>query len=529
MQPGAATVPAARTRAGWSRLWTPSVTDFFFGAFLVWSFAAGAGWEALLTDGDTGFHIRTGDFIRQTGSVPAVDIFSFSKEGAPWFAWEWLSALAFSAVHGAAHLKGVVFFSGVVLTLAAALVFRYALWRGSQFFPAFLLTVAAGGAAWVHFLARPHIFTFLLLPVALWLLERDRRVNSAAIWWLIPLTVVWTNLHGGFLAVVACGGIYALGVLLEGAWKTGSLFGGLAQARRFGLVTAGCAAASLVNPYGWNLHLHLTQFFATGAWWQKVIQEFEPPRVGDPRFRHFEILLILSLGWIALYLRRKRVVEPLLILFWAHQALSSVRHVSLFGWVVAPLLAEEVTALWREWSRSRPARSAAAILGQLDADFSRKPMGLSAWPLALLVFLWWSPWQAWPKDFPAAKYPLALISRYESALAPADGPAPRILASDDYGDYLIYRFHPRLKVFIDGRGDFYGPEFQREAARLLAGKHPWRETLERYDFDWALLSVNWSLAETLKLLPGWRLVADDGRTLLFQRRKTLMKLGGSVE
>ena len=44
----------------------------------------------MLGDGDTGWHIRTGEWILAHGQVPRQDMFSFTKPGEPWFAWEWL-------------------------------------------------------------------------------------------------------------------------------------------------------------------------------------------------------------------------------------------------------------------------------------------------------------------------------------------------------------------------------------------------------------------------------------------------------
>src|SRR5579864_9201538 len=57
----------------------------------------GVGW--LLTDSDTGWHIRTGEWILQNGRVPATDFFSFTKVGQSWCAWEWLSDVLMASVH----------------------------------------------------------------------------------------------------------------------------------------------------------------------------------------------------------------------------------------------------------------------------------------------------------------------------------------------------------------------------------------------------------------------------------------------
>src|SRR5437868_11836180 len=67
----------------------PSLTDFVFllPSFLLFCLLSGT--SVLLGDGDTGWHIRTGEWILQHRMVPQVDLFSFTKAHQPWFAWEW--------------------------------------------------------------------------------------------------------------------------------------------------------------------------------------------------------------------------------------------------------------------------------------------------------------------------------------------------------------------------------------------------------------------------------------------------------
>jgi hypothetical protein len=145
-------------RAG--ALLVPSLSDCLFLALLIWVFALGSGWSSLLADGDTGWHIRTGEYIMDTRSVPSHDLFSFSKPNAAWFAWEWLADVIFAALNRAWGLKGVVVFAAVTLCAAATLLFRHMFWRGANVLAALIATLLATAASTVHYLARPHIFGF---------------------------------------------------------------------------------------------------------------------------------------------------------------------------------------------------------------------------------------------------------------------------------------------------------------------------------------------------------------------------------
>src|SRR5258706_5500478 len=169
MQVLTTTPVSSRPTNRWTGFLAPSMTDFFFGALLLWLVLGGGG-KSLLGDGDTGWHIRTGDYILQHHAVPRVDIFTFTRPNAPWFAWEWLSDVLFSQVHQAWGVKGISLLAGVVLCAMATVLFCHMLWSGGNLFLALGAALLANGASSVHFLARPHVFTFLLLAISLWFL-----------------------------------------------------------------------------------------------------------------------------------------------------------------------------------------------------------------------------------------------------------------------------------------------------------------------------------------------------------------------
>ncbi len=98
-----------------ARYFLPSLGGtLFLAIFLTLSFNSGL---PLLADGDTGFHIRVGDFILDTLSVPKHDIFSFLTPPLPWIAHEWLSEVAMALLHRAFGLTGVVLFFIFLISL----------------------------------------------------------------------------------------------------------------------------------------------------------------------------------------------------------------------------------------------------------------------------------------------------------------------------------------------------------------------------------------------------------------------------
>ena len=144
----------------------------------------------MLADADVGWHIRTGEYILNHHQVPHHDLYSFSKPGAPWYAWEWLSDVIDALLFRWAGLKGVVLAAGVVIALYATTLMRRIVDAGAHLFVALLVTLLSVGSASMHFLARPHVFTLLLLSLSMALIEADRRgANPARLWWLVPITL----------------------------------------------------------------------------------------------------------------------------------------------------------------------------------------------------------------------------------------------------------------------------------------------------------------------------------------------------
>src|ERR1700748_3223752 len=147
---------AARTQFAVKLL--PSLTDFAFLMPLAFLFGRMNGVKTLLSDCDTGWHIRTGEWILANHQAPMSDIFSFSKPGAPWFAWEWLSDIVFARLSAWGGLQAVVLFS--ILLISATFTGVYLLARRkSNPVVAILVTMLAGAASSIHWLARPHLFT----------------------------------------------------------------------------------------------------------------------------------------------------------------------------------------------------------------------------------------------------------------------------------------------------------------------------------------------------------------------------------
>ena len=496
----------------WSRWFAPTLVDVFFIALVLWLFnATPVGWGSLLSDGDTGWHIRTGEWVLEHGTVPQQDLFSYSKPGESWFAWEWLCDVVFAGIHRAWGVKGLVYFSGILIVASIVILLRWMAWRGSLFLIAMPLALMCVGVSSIHYLARPHIFTLLFLPVAMWLVDADRRSPSARVWWLIPLTALWTNLHGGFMAWIACVGLLFGGYVIEAAlaWWNEEAAIDVPSLQRYGLLLAGCVGATLVNPYGYHLHEHIAKYLQSD-FIHEVVQEFQSPSFRSETMLQLEVLLFLGLIAVGLSLaggtRKVDWVAVLWLAFWAHQCLHAVRHATVYVLVATPLIAAVLSERAQSFTANLPRKSIARILVSLAEDVAARFRGMTVWPVAFLVVYGFltAPLVKWPADFPNEKFPLRLMHQHKALLE-----SRRVLTSDQWGDYLIYQSYPRQRVFVDGRSDFYGEGVGREYLKLMTGQEGWEKVASKYRFEVALVPGDWALVPQLKRSADWKLVDED--------------------
>jgi hypothetical protein len=119
--------------------------------------------------------------------------------------------------------------------------------------------------------------------------------------------------------------------------------------------------------------------------------------------------------------------------------------------------------------------------------------------------------------------PKAFRSEYDPKSYPAGAievlrrdPSARVFTHDEWGDYLIWRLYPAGKVFVDGRSDFYGDDFENKYIDVLNVKHDWQQILDGFGVDTILLPPSAPLSGVLKENSRWRVVYDDGVALIFR-------------
>jgi hypothetical protein len=498
----------------------PSLTDVAFLMPIVFLFTRLDGMRTLLFDGDTGWHIRTGEWILANGRVPDQDIFSFTRAGQPWFAWEWLWDICFAWMHRHGGLAAVGLASMLVICLTFALLYRLVNRACGNPLVAIGLALVAACGATLHWLSRPHLFTMLFTVLLLGVLARVREGRTRLLWSLPALTVLWTNLHGGWV----------VGVLILAAFSAGEAARALVAAggeerreawrasMRYLATAAGCLAASLVNPYFYHLHVHIWEY-VRNPYAMKYISEFQAANFQNANAIYFEAMLALGAGAAIWHGLHRRFTEVFLLAGWAHLGLIAARNIPLFMIVAAPLVAPAVVAWLAALSEAPVAawiKKAAGLVpaaGEEIASIDRlwRVHAVSAAAFAVIVLIVTSPvaTEKFKPDYDPKWFPMGAMAALDAS--------DRVFTRDQWGDYLIYRLWPSgAKVFVDGRSDFYGEKFGQDYIDVLSVKYDWEQTLARYGVDTILLPTDASLASALKESSHWRVVYDDGMAIVFR-------------
>ena len=311
-----------------------------------------------LNDADFWWHLKTGEYILNTHTIPKTDFFSFTNYGRAWVAHEWLSEAIFYAVYSRFGFNVLI----VVFAVLAALAFWIAFKR-SDSHPLIGGTAALIGVWSVipGIGVRPRVFTLLLSSVFLALLARHvRRGVGREVWWLVPLMVLWVNLHGGFLIGLVLIVITIVGVPLD-AWARGERFKTVwPQFKILSLVLICCSLGLLLNPHGIWIYKFPFEIFLSPVQ-QQTVNDWFSPDFHKPEAVPLFLIIFLTIAALALSRKRVRISELLLFLSTLYMTLKSQRHVAILALVAVPLMASYLQNWITEWSNGK-------MFGSIEPD-----------------------------------------------------------------------------------------------------------------------------------------------------------------
>ena len=151
----------------------------------------------VITDTDLGWHIRVGEYILKTLSVPKTDLFSFSQPDYPYVYHSWATELIIFASYKWLGLWGITLLYASIITLSVFYLYRTSVLINGKINYLLFLWVAPLAFAFAG--GRTRAMGFLLLSILYLLFVKFQLKNSRAIWLAPLIFFLWANLHGSFI------------------------------------------------------------------------------------------------------------------------------------------------------------------------------------------------------------------------------------------------------------------------------------------------------------------------------------------
>ena len=509
----------------WLRWIFPSVGDLVF-VLLLAGLTLGTAAQLLLRDAGIGWHIRAGQLILAMRSVPHTDPFSSTMQGKTWYAWEWLFDALVAFFHHFAGLNGIVFVSALLIACTFALVLRRMLARGANPLLSILVLLLALAASSVHLFARPHIVSWLLTVVWFGVLERfEDDGKTVNLLWLPLITLLWVNVHGGFLVGFVLLAIYFASSFLKWIAALKDDDGALAQ-RVQALSLAGTLsfAASFANPYGYRLHIHIYRYL-TDRFLMDHIDEFLSPNFHGLGQKCFAGMVLLAVVAAAMARRKIGLSHLLVMLFAIYAGLFAARNIPVSSILLALIAAPLVSDWLRGTTGDREVALGARWLAARIDSFGLRMAALDSrlrghvWPAVAIVMGLWvcghggrvGPAHWMDARFDPTRFPVGAVDFLERS-----GAHEEVFCPDRWGGYLIYRLYPQVRVAVDDRHDLYGAEFLKYYLKIVHGEPGWENVLDGLHAGLVLVPAQSTLDSALEGTRWWDVAYRDEVAVVFR-------------
>lgn len=466
----------------------------------------------VVIDTDYVWHLRAGENILETKSIPMSDLFSFSASNYPYVYYSWGSEVLIATAYKLLGNLGVSILYAAISTLTIYLIYKTArvISKKEPFLPLFVLfaplAYAVGGG-------RVRSFGFLLFAV-LYLFFSKLIYEKSRLVWFIPLVfVAWVNLHGSFIL-----GILTLMLLSVLALVTRKDF---SSYKTIVIVNILSLVATLGNPYFfrvWSQVLQISGNYYTNLQYLNLDwQSLAAKEGGGWIFASLAATLALFI-----FLIKNRIdlsQKLLLVIFLALSVLTArfVLALFVFFMVTANQLTQELI------NKTKRSIVDSKFLHFLSLLLFFVLLLLSLINLLEVKFAYSSVKNysalvntKYPQNYSFMKWP------YEGGLFITQNlEGGKILNEANWAGLLLL-LDPHIKVFYYGAMDNFlirGKPFVLEYLELVNAKNNWEQKLEYYKVDTIFLPNSFPLTKILSNNSRWEIkYKDDTTTILVKKR-----------
>jgi hypothetical protein len=445
---------------------------------------------------DLAYHLRAGDIMFDTHAILRTNVFTAPAYGRPWLNQQWLAQIVLTTAFRLGGWFALVALRALLIALVLTFVFLACRAAGAATKRAAWLTLASGLLLTGAFKLRPQLLGMVCFAVTAWLVAR-RRTHPEGVWIVVPITVLWANLHGSFFLAPLLLGL----AWVEDRWdrERGS--------RTLLLAMLGSLLATLVNPYGYRVWSYAIGL-ATNPVIRRTITEWQPPTIRGYTGAVFFLSVVVVAAVLIARVRRPVPWGSLLALgVFLAIALAALRGVwwwmMVFPIVLAGVLPDRAV---RPERRDPAGLQNAVIVGLLAVGI-------------IGAMIRWAPYsgRAMPDESRLWFAPVGITRELHRILRPGEV----MFNSQLWGSWLEFEF-PRNPVVIDSLVEVTPESVWWKYYDVSSGVEGWQATLDSWRVDVAVLSPDQQsdLIPRMKADPGWELVYEDAEGLIFRRVST---------
>lgn len=448
-----------------------------------------------VVDTETYLRLAIGRVTAAAGPFLKEDPFLFSLPGLHWRNQEWLGDLLLYGVHHAAGEVGLVALKLVLLGAGFTLLYRLArVHGGGPLLTATLILVALLGAD-RRFIERDELHLYWLAPLYGLVLRASAQRPRIRLW-LLPLGVLWANLHGSFV----------LGPLMLGAAGAQALIDrDRARLRALAPLLALQPLLPMISPDGPHAYGQVWDHFRYGKLYASIISEWRPPGAVPLRLSDLPLHVFALVG-LASFLPRanRRNLEGLVLLVAGlAMAYRSQRFIMVLAVLAVPPLTGNLTRIVSALgARARPILRVAGPLALAGAALLLVPSIRAA--------------RARPHAASRPTVPAA-AARWLAAHGPAGG---RLFPTFSGSPWFLWEA-PQVRVYIHTHFSFDGAFFARYFEQVLPHPRRFDDEVRRCDIDLALVEQKGDthlIRDHLDASSDWTPVYMDAFFALFARK-----------
>ena len=503
---------------------------------------------------DIGRHLKIGEIIWQTKTVPQTNLFSFTEPNFPFINHHWLSEVIFYKLYGWFGFIGLIL-AKVFLILSAFLLLFSIVKKRAKFWPLLISFLFSIFIFISRTEVRPEIFSFVILSFFLFVLFREKysphqgrtflKIQGSTLIWFLPIAeLFWVNLHIYFFIGPFLLAAFLLDRLLGNGvskWRKECTRSDLVQVRgstldlqkgrtsanwKILLILVLTGLATLINPAG--IYGALAPFNILEQYGYRIVENqtlsFLAPFFGFNLFIFvFKISAAVLISAFVLTIKKskQRIFEIIISIFFIYAGFRMLRNLPLYALASFPVLSVLLTDIGHQGSTFLKSQSkglysdgrtlkARLNLGALSRVFKT----LTAAFLIFFIFFVVS------NSF----YERLNLSRAFGFSVPDGlGRATNFVKENkikgpmfnnfDIGGYLIWRFYPEQKVFVDNRPEAYSVKFFTEVYKpMQEDKAKWAEFSEKYGLNFIFFAhtdaTPWGQAFLKNIVkdPDWKTV-----------------------